>query len=234
MLRYAGTESATFWVETSAACEVEILGHRSSTFQVEGHHYALVLVDDLTPGTVTEYDVRLDGTLVWPPDDGRPPSAVRTRNEEPGARLVFGSCRVGDPQPENLGPSWPDEVKALGVDALWTYTKQLQRGEVDWPDAIVLLGDQVYADEVSPATLAFIEQRRDTTQPPGKRIADFEEYTRLYQESWSEPDIRWLFSTVPTAMIFDDHDVHDDWNISWLWIEEMRRTDWWEDHICGA
>ena len=35
-------------------------------------------------------------------------------------------------------------------------------------------------------------------------------------------------------MIFDDHDVHDDWNISWLWVEEMRQTDWWESRITGA
>jgi hypothetical protein len=35
-------------------------------------------------------------------------------------------------------------------------------------------------------------------------------------------------------MIFDDHDVHDDWNTSQAWIEEMRRQDWWEDHVVGA
>ena len=45
LLRYAGTESATFWVETSTACEVEILGHRTETFTVENHHYALLLVE---------------------------------------------------------------------------------------------------------------------------------------------------------------------------------------------
>src|SRR5262249_47551411 len=61
MLRYAGTKSASFWVETNAPCEVEILGHRVSTFSVEGHHYALLLVSDLTPASVTPYDVRLDG-----------------------------------------------------------------------------------------------------------------------------------------------------------------------------
>ena len=49
LLRYAGTESASFWVETSTPCEVEILGHRTRTFTVEGHHYALLLVDDLEP-----------------------------------------------------------------------------------------------------------------------------------------------------------------------------------------
>jgi len=234
MLRYAGTESASFWVETSAPCEVEILGHRASTFAVEGHHYALVLVSDLVPASITEYDVRLDGDLVWPPEDGRPRPVVRTRNHEKRVRLVFGSCRVGDPQPENLGREWPDEVKALGIDALWTYAKQLQRGEMEWPDALLLLGDQTYADEVSPATLEFIEQRRGTDDPPGEQVADFEEYTQLYRESWSEPDIRWLFSTVPTVMVFDDHDVHDDWNISWEWVEEMRAKPWWEARITGA
>ena len=234
LLRYAGTESATFWVEVSSPCEVEILGHRTSTFAVEGHHYALLLVDDLSPGTVTPYDVRLDGVLVWPPADDRPQPVVHTRDNEPGVRMVFGSCRRGDPEPTHLDGAWPEEARALGIDALWTYSKQLQRGEVEWPDVVLLLGDQVYADEVSPETLAFIESRRGTDEAPGEQIADFEEYTRLYRESWSEPDIRWLLSTVPTAMIFDDHDVHDDWNISWRWIDEMRRTSWWEARITGA
>jgi hypothetical protein len=35
-------------------------------------------------------------------------------------------------------------------------------------------------------------------------------------------------------MIFDDHDVHDDWNISWLWVEEMRERPWWEARITGG
>ena len=138
---------------------------RTSTFTVEGHHYALLLVDDLAPASVTPYDVRLDGELVWPPDDGRPQPVVHTRDNEPRTRLVFGSCRVGDPQPTNLGREWPDDVKTLGIDALWTYSKQLQRGEMEWPDAVLLLGDQVYADEVSPETLEFIEQRRGTDTP---------------------------------------------------------------------
>ena len=88
LLRYAGTESATFWVETDAACEVEILGHRTATFAVEGHHYALLLVDDLEPASAVSYDVRLDGELVWPPDDGRPrPRSIRvTRSAK------YGSC----------------------------------------------------------------------------------------------------------------------------------------------
>ena len=105
---------------------------------------------------------------------------------------------------------------------------------MDWPDAVLLLGDQVYADEVSPATAKFIRQRRDVSEPPGEEVADFEEYTRLYREAWSDPDIRWLLSTVPSVMVFDDHDVNDDWNISWRWVEEMRARPWWDARITGA
>ena len=104
----------------------------------------------------------------------------------------------------------------------------------EWPDLLLLLGDQVYADECSPRTKEFIRARRDTDEEPGAIALDFEEYTRLYRESWGEPVIRWLLSTVSTAMIFDDHDVHDDWNTSAAWLEEMRATDWWDEHIIGA
>ena len=33
----------------------------------------------------------------------------------------------------------------------------------------------------------FIRSRRDPEVPPGETVADFEEYTRLYRESWGEP-----------------------------------------------
>jgi len=234
LLRYVGTTTATVWVETSAAAEVTILGHRAKTFQVEGHHYALVLVDNLEPASVTSYEVHLNGQSVWPADDSRPTPAIRTRAGERQARLVFGSCRVGAPQrhPYTLPPG--ADPQGLGVDALWAYSRRLQRDDAEWPDALLLLGDQVYADLVPPETAAFIRARRDVGEPPGEDVADFEEYTRLYRESWSDPDIRWLLSTVPTTMIFDDHDVSDDWNISESWVAEMRSLPWWDERITGA
>jgi hypothetical protein len=35
-------------------------------------------------------------------------------------------------------------------------------------------------------------------------------------------------------MIFDDHDVNDDWNTSETWIRQMRKEPWWEERIVGA
>jgi len=99
---------------------------------------------------------------------------------------------------------------------------------------LLLLGDQVYADDVPEGTRAFIAARRDPKVPPGMGIADFEEYAFVYRESWREPQVRWLLSTVSSSMMFDDHEVNDDWNISESWVAEMRRRPWWDERIVGA
>src|SRR4029079_303329 len=83
-------------------------------------------------------------------------------------------------------------------------------------------------------TDGLIRQRCNRPEPPCGEVAAFAQYTSLYTDSWSDPDIRWLLSTVPCTMVFDDHDVNDDWNISDSWVEEMRRLPWWDDRITGA
>jgi PhoD-like phosphatase len=234
LLRYTGSTEATVWVETDAPCEVTVLDARAHTFAVEGHHYALVEIHDLEPGAVRPYEVLLDGERAWPPGDGRPPSVIRTREHERRSTLVFGSCRVGAPERPPYALPVGETPEAVGVDALWAFSRRLQAGREPWPDCLLLLGDQVYADEVSPETAAFIGSRRDVSEEPGEDVADFEEYTRLYQEAWSDPDVRWLLSTVPSTMIWDDHDVSDDWNSSSAWVAKMRRTSWWQERIVGA
>jgi phosphodiesterase/alkaline phosphatase D-like protein len=105
----------------------------------------------------------------------------------------------------------------------------------EWADALLLLGDQVYADELTPRNRRRIVGRRDRHPDwPDDEIVGFDEYVGLYCDSWSDPEIRWLMSTVPTAMIFDDHDVRDDWNTSATWQEQMRRKPWWRDRIRSA
>jgi PhoD-like phosphatase len=236
MLRYLDETEATVWVETDAPCEVEILGHRAPTFHVAGHHYALVHVDGLEPGATVPYEVRLDGERRWPePGSPYPPSLIVTPAADTPARIAFGSCRVTVPHEEPYTLRKDQDDRGREIDALRALAvRMLGQPPQDWPTRLVMLGDQVYADEVSPETRRFIAGRRDPTVPPGEQIADFEEYTRLYRESWSEPLLRWLLSTVASAMIFDDHDVHDDWNISASWLDDARAEPWWEERIVGA
>jgi PhoD-like phosphatase len=236
LLRYVGETEAVIWVETDAPCEVEALGARERTFCVCGHHYALVCAGGLESSRWHEYDVRLDGERVWPERGSDfPPSAFRTYPKDGPLRVVFGSCRVAAPHAPPFSLRKDEDPRGREIDALHTLALRMaDEDREQWPDVLLLLGDQVYADEVSPATAAFVETRRGTHEPPGERVLDFEEYTQLYRESWSDPTIRWLLSTVSTAMIFDDHDVHDDWNISQAWLDEMRSHEWWNEHIIGA
>jgi PhoD-like phosphatase len=240
MLRYVGERRATVWVEVDQAAEVEVLGHTARTFQVAGHHYALVLVEGLTPGSIQEYGVSVNGRAAWPPGAGLPPSAIRTLpplaagGRQP-LRLAFGSCRLNLPHEPPWTRPRTTSRRGRGLDALRGLALRLLAAPpADRPDLLLLLGDQVYADAISPGTKAFIRARRDASRPPGEQPADFEEYAHLYHESWSDPAVRWLFSTVPSAMIFDDHEIYDDWNTSAAWVAEMRAQPWWDGRITGG
>ncbi|HET8975705.1 MAG TPA: alkaline phosphatase D family protein [Solirubrobacterales bacterium] len=236
LLRYLDETQATIWVETDSACEVEVLGRTAPTFCICGHHYALVQIEGLEPGSATPYDVRLDGDLVWP-DAGSelPPSLIRTVDPAEELKIAFGSCRVTMPHEAPYNRSKDESEEGRGNDALRTYAlRMLEQDSTEWPRLLFMIGDQVYADEDAPITRQFIRERRGIEGEPGLEVADFEEYTQLYRESWSDPVVRWLFSTVGVAMLFDDHDVHDDWNISIDWLEEMRAKPWWDARITGA
>ena len=66
MVRYVSGTEATVWVETDAKCEVEILGRRAASFHASGHHYAIVAITGLEPGSAHDYEVLLDGERRWP------------------------------------------------------------------------------------------------------------------------------------------------------------------------
>ena len=97
LLRYVADTEATIWVETDRSCQVGILGRQAQTFEVAGHHYALVMIGDLRPGKDYEYQVALDGTVRWPePDSEFPPSVLRTPDPGRPLQLAFSSCRIAE------------------------------------------------------------------------------------------------------------------------------------------
>ena len=236
LLRHVDAQSAAVWVQTDAAGTVTVRladderTWSAPTFRVHGHHYALVEVTGLRPGMTAEYSVEFDGRHVWPQPDSVAPSAVRTLPDQGVPTLAFGSCRT----------SVPHDAKGHlthGVDALRTLAMAMSEGgvpRVAWPDCLLLLGDQVYADTINDEMREFIAARRSLDEPPGEELKDFDEYAELYRIAWSDPWIRWVLSSLPSLMIFDDHDVRDDWNTSWQWRQDMEATSWWHERIVAA
>ena len=91
LLRYVGAEDATVWVETDAACEVEVgtagrargVAHLLRSRVTTTPWWSL---EGLEPGTSHEYSVALDGERVWPEPGSaypRPPAA----DDRPGRRI---------------------------------------------------------------------------------------------------------------------------------------------------
>ncbi|MFG2166686.1 alkaline phosphatase D family protein [Micromonospora chersina] len=231
--RVVGTR-ATVWVETSAPAVVTVRtagGATGSapTFSAYDHHYAIVVVSGLAPDSSTTYEVLIDDEVAWPvPESGFPASVIRTRAEDDRDQpvsLLFGSCRE---------TTQHATARRLPPDALDAYARR-QIATPDpgsLPDLLVLLGDQVYADETSPTVRRLLKRRRRRPKgAPATQVVSFDEYTKLYLESWRDPEIRWLLSTVPSVMIFDDHEIIDDWNTSASWRADMRTQPWWAERI---
>jgi hypothetical protein len=80
--------------------------------------------------------------------------------------------------------------------------------------------------------------------PDGKPVkihaADFAEYAFLYESAWARDDrVRRLFANIPTFMVFDDHEVTDDWNADKRWLENVMRPPsgappYWPETIADA
>ncbi|HEX6501256.1 MAG TPA: alkaline phosphatase D family protein [Micromonosporaceae bacterium] len=238
VLRRVDGDQATVWVQSARPATVEVRAGSATgaarTFRAFGCHYALVVVDGLPPGAATPYQVLLDGEVAWPPPGYPfPAPVIRTVAPEHAVRLVFGSCREASPYALRHYP--PDALDAFAV----RLADRVRTGRAvaeDWPDLLVLLGDQIYADEPSPDTRSWLRRRRPfrRCRAPGDQVVDFTEYTRLYLESWTDPEIRWLLSTVPSVMIFDDHEIIDDWNTSQSWRTDMARRSWWSERISAG
>ena len=243
LLRYVDDTSAAVWVETRGTATVTVQRGDASayarTFTVHGHHYALVELADLEAGTSEPYTVSIDGATVWPePDSPFPAPVIATLQPGRPLRMGFGSCRTSVSHHKSGN-------RTHGVDALraWALRMADQVEAADpedpdlatgLPDLVLFLGDQVYADETTEEMQAFIESRRDIEQAPWTELRDYEEYAHLYALAWADQANRWVLSTVPTSMIFDDHDIRDDWNTSMDWRREMEATSWWHGRIVAG
>ena len=176
-------------------------------------------VEGLAPGTSTPYDVRLDGEVVWPPLDCDAPAVAHPHPGRRAARCGSRSAPAATPR----RPRSTDDSN-FDADALDAFARRMIG------HARAGLARRAGCCSATRSTPTRPPRRRSggsargATSPTRRatRCADFEEYTWLYHESWTDPDVRWLLSTLPSSMIFDDHDVRDDWNTSDSWRQEMQ------------
>lgn len=246
LVRYVDRTSAVLWLELDAYYELTAelqavvpVGSGSTSFQaypvkVGSSFYAWIACRFLVPNQWYRYRILGRGrdneiVQIWPDSGSWRDSLFRTlpSTSLDELRIGFGSCRGGYPA---------SDARAVreGPDALRAYARRLMqsgagRSEI-WPHMMIFTGDQIYGDELSD-NLAKIVRRYSSRlhpTPENPTATSFEQYAQVYRESWTnDNDVRWLLSCIPSFMIFDDHDVIDDWNISIDWVEERHNSRAW-------
>jgi phosphodiesterase/alkaline phosphatase D-like protein len=248
------------------------------TVKVRGRYYLLLPLEGLEPGWVYRYElqgIQTDNKReAWHREIARlragwhggllyidiARSAISSSGPAfrtfpaPGAsdfRIAFGSCRKADG-----GSNGP---VAKGTDVLSLYGSQLAAlpdRQTDWPHLLLLLGDQIYADDVDsnvalprwkikrrwlpPLDAPEAVMKRDRNKFPtyaGSRnfhCSEFEEFAMAYVNSWTSSNVAKLLGNLPTFMCFDDHEITDDWNITSSWVDQMMDSEWWKDTVADG
>ena len=144
------------------------------TVQVMGRYYALATVTGLKPGTLYTYDVLVADHGKSAPRDGRAfrrlkPAKLDLSSRRYGmgptvqtfaagaktARIAFGSCRCFDGG-FNGGTEFGDDV----FERYATYLGTIAADRVtQWPTLMLLLGDQIYADNVAKVVVDAMKKK---------------------------------------------------------------------------
>lgn len=215
LVRATTATEATIWAELSHPCSIslcvkpynasesEAVTISASAITIGGHHYVAPQVTNLQPATwytyhldTPEYDqytslLQYFRTL---PSD--------TEHKQP-LRLIYGSCR-------RLNNPSQDTLTALGK---WLKEHEEER-ELLWPHLLLLIGDQIYADQPSHELKATYPQARHGA-------TSFEDFTHFYHYAWTnEEATRQALAIISTYMIFDDHEITNSWGTWPTWQAE--------------
>lgn len=230
LVRAVLPDRVAIWTEWSMPCEVTLTAApyitvpstaqtltqpevSGKTITVGEHFYALLILAGLQAGTWYRYHISA-ASLSMPEEvsietgEGTRIQCFRTLDSPEVSlplRLAYGSCR-------NLSETAPDTLNAFGD---WLVDFQEEQ-ESRWPHLLLLIGDQIYADE--PIEARFPRQPR----PEQPAVQSFEDYAKRYTIAWTrDKGVRQVLAALPTAMIFDDHEITNGWNSSPHWQLEM-------------
>ena len=161
------------------------------------YRYDMNISRDTNGATRVEYG--FDATRPWsfhvPAAAGKP-------------RMAFASCN---------GFSSAGAIKKVkDKNHLWSHMARLH---AEHPYNILLMGgDQIYADEIwekCPAIKRWVEtpfdtrKRRQFSAAMDAQVDRF--YFNLYCDRWHQPEVEGMLSSVPTVMMWDDHEIFDGW-----------------------
>ena len=174
----------------------------SLQLRAEDGYAGVAPILNLSPDHLYYYAIHL-GTVSQFPTDLPPADSFR------GSFKTFPIAGVNQPFCFAFGscfrPSRPDSGVIYQAIASLRHIEDLR--------FILLLGDQVYADDLQ-------------TNGLGRIALTLQDYRDVYQNVWSNASFRSLLRDLPAFMTLDDHEVDDDW----CWSDPERQIafiPWW-------
>lgn len=190
------------WVGSQPDLSDATLAGASLQLRAEDGFAGVAPIQNLSPNHRYYYAIHL-GTGSQPPPDKVPADNLQgsfTTSPVVGVNqpfnFVFGSC---------FRPAKPDSGMIYQRIASLRLVEDLR--------FILLLGDQVYADDFQ-------------TNGLGRIALTLQDYRDVYQHDWANASFRTLLKDLPAFMTLDDHEVDDDW----CWSDPERQIahiPWW-------
>ncbi len=234
LVRAMSADQVVIWAEFSSPCWVTLQASADDTasengtqthsvtthtVSVGGRHYAAPQLRGLRAATWYSYQL-----LVQQQKDETPRPTAEALPEDTIANFSCFRTFDGDSEPANslriaygsCRKSGEPEQDALSAFGEWLLHHRQQREE-GWPRLLLLIGDQIYADRPPPKLQAAYPSLRDGAQ-------NFSDFATLYAYVWTQDKgVRQALAVIPTFMIFDDHEITNNWNVSPRWRAEMIR-----------
>ncbi|MFT6435087.1 MAG: phosphodiesterase/alkaline phosphatase D-like protein [Candidatus Azotimanducaceae bacterium] len=180
-----------------------------------------------------QYELILDGALLADRHNRNHWSfEVPGQTEMP--RISFTSCN-GDSK------NHPSKMPKKSFK-LWKQMRKTHANPEERFHLMIMGGDQIYADSVwdkvstidvmkvkSTLTTAVVEKTKFDLKTSKKLTDQLNEfYENLYISSWSDEDMSFMLASVPSVMMWDDHDIVDGWG---SYESELQNSDLFQ-HIC--
>lgn len=174
-------------------------------------------------GVAVDYVIHHDGEPVTT-DHGSPPWTFVVPPDQGVPRIAFCSCNGAvDLHPDDPPPPgwkfWRKFWKRRPGPEMWQRLGAEHRA--DPFHYMVMTGDQIYADTMArkvPALAALdlgakavirLDLDRAGKAEVQRQLAAY--FERLYIATWSDPDIAAALASIPSVMMWDDHDIIDGW-----------------------